>query len=98
MIEAVRLNKIFKLDNKYIINFGKRIGIVSLIYIPQIFLISSLLLRDLHNLQIMMTGLIIFIEALLLGVVFKEVYDLIFKEEAERKFELKKNRKLYFEK
>lgn len=97
MIEALRLNKIFKLDNRYIFNFGKRIGIVSLIYIPQIFLVSSLLLRDLHNLQIMMTSLIIFIEALLLGVVFKEVYDLIFKEEAERKFELKKNRKLYFE-
>jgi len=97
MIEALRLNKIFKLDNRYIINFGKRIGIVSLIYIPQIFLVSSLLFRDLHNLQIMMTSLIIFIEALLLGVVFKEVYDLIFKEEAERKFELKKNRKLYFE-
>ena len=45
-----------------------------------------------------MTSLIIFIEALLLGVVFKEVYDLIFKEEADRVFELKKNRKLYFEK
>lgn len=98
MIEALRLNKIFKLDNIYIINFGKRIGIVSLIYIPQIFLVSSLFLRDLHNLQIMMTSLIIFIEVLLLGVVFKEVYDLVFKEEAERKFELKKNRKLYFEK
>ena len=98
MIEALRLNKIFKLDNVYIINFGKRIGIVSLIYIPQIFLVSSLFLRDLHNLQIMMTSLIIFIEVLLLGVVFKEVYDLVFKEEAERKFELKKNRKLYFEK
>ncbi|MFX0017992.1 MAG: hypothetical protein ACFFAK_06285 [Promethearchaeota archaeon] len=97
MIEALRLNKIFKLDNGYIIKFGKRIGIVSLIYIPQIFLISSLLIRNLHNLQIMMIGLIIFIETLLLGVVFKEVYDLIFKEEAERKFELKKNRKLYFE-
>lgn len=98
MIEALRLNKIFKLDDKYIINFGKRIGIVSLIYLPHIFLISSLLLRDLHNLQIMMTTLIIIIEAILLGVVFKEVYDLIFKEEAERVFELKKNRKLYFEK
>lgn len=98
MIEALRLNKIFKLDDKYIIKFGKRIGIISLIYIPQIFLISSLFLRDLHNLQIMMTTLIIIIEAILLGVVFKEVYDLIFKEEAERVFELKKNRKLYFEK
>lgn len=98
MIEALRLNKIFKLDDKYIINFGKRIGIVSLIYIPHIFLISSLFLRDLHNLQIMMTSLIIIIEVILLGVVFKEVYDLIFREEAERVFELKKNRKLYLEK
>lgn len=98
MVEALRLNKTFKLDNKYIIKFGKRIGIVSLIYVPQIFLVSSLLLRNLHNLQILMASLIIFIEALLLGVIFKEVYDLIFKEEAERQFELKKNRKLYFEK
>ncbi|MFX0025234.1 MAG: hypothetical protein ACFE8M_02375 [Candidatus Hermodarchaeota archaeon] len=96
--EALRLNKTFKLDDKYITNFGKRIGIISLIYIPHIFLISSLLFRDLHNLQIMMTSLIIFIEAILIGVVFKEVYDLIFKEEAERVFELEKNRKLYFEK
>jgi hypothetical protein len=98
MVEALRLNKTFKLDNKYIIKFGKRIGIVSLIYVPQIFLVSSLLLRNLHNLQILMASLIIFIEALLVGVIFKEVYDLIFKEEAERQFELKKNRKLYFEK
>ncbi|MFW9946383.1 MAG: hypothetical protein ACFFDX_06085 [Candidatus Odinarchaeota archaeon] len=98
LIEALRLNKTFKLDDKYIINFGKRIGIISLIYIPHIFLLSSLLLRNLHNLQIMMTSLIIFIEAILLGVVFKEVYDLIFKEEAEKVFELKKNRKLYFNK
>ncbi|MFX1492932.1 MAG: hypothetical protein ACFFBZ_01480 [Promethearchaeota archaeon] len=98
LIEALRLNKTFKLDDKYIINFGKRIGIISLIYIPHIFLLSSLLLRNLHNLQIMMTSLIIFIEAILLGVVFKEVYDLIFKEEAEKVFELKKNRKLYFDK
>ncbi|MGB5911466.1 MAG: hypothetical protein WBH31_09755 [Promethearchaeia archaeon] len=98
MVEALRLNKTFKLDNKYIIKFGKRIGIVSLIYVPQIFLVSSLLLRNLHNLQILMASLIIFIEALLLGVILKEVYDLIFKEEAERQFELKKNRKLYFEK
>jgi hypothetical protein len=98
MIEALRLNKTFKLANKYIRNFGKRIGIVSLIYVPHIFLVSTLLLRNLHNLQILMTSLIIFIEVLLLGLIFKEVYDLIFKEEAERQFELNKNRKLYLEK
>ncbi len=49
MIEALRLNKIFKLDDKYIIKFGKRIGIISLIYIPQIFLISSLFLSFLFK-------------------------------------------------
>ena len=96
--EALRLNKIFKLDDKTIMKFGKRIGIISLIYIPNLILSVLLVFRDLHNLQILMTTLIIFIEILLLGVIFKEVYDLIFKEETERKFELEKNRKIYFHK
>ena len=98
LIEALSLNKIFKLNQRSITFFAKRIGSITLIYSPHIFILSSLLFMDLHNLQIMMTSLIIFIETLLLGVVFKEVYDLIFKEEAERQFELNKNRKLYFEK
>ncbi|MFW9771015.1 MAG: hypothetical protein ACFFFB_01130 [Candidatus Heimdallarchaeota archaeon] len=96
IVEALRLNKIFKLDIKYIIKFAKRIGIISLLYIPNLFLFVLLLFSDLHNLQILMTTLTIFIGTLLLGVIFKEVYDLIFKDETERKFELEKNRKLYF--
>ncbi|MFX1234613.1 MAG: hypothetical protein ACFFBY_08635 [Promethearchaeota archaeon] len=96
IVEALRLNKIFKLDIKYIIKFAKRIGIISLLYIPNLFLLVLLLFSDLHNLQILMTTLTIFIGTLLLGVIFKEVYDLIFKDETERKFELEKNRKLYF--
>lgn len=98
LTEALRLEKIFKLEDKYIYRFGKRLGIISLIYMPHSFFILSIFFRNLHNLQIMILFLILSIEILLLGVVFKEVYDLIFKDEADRKFELEKNRELYIEK
>jgi len=97
VIEALKLEKVFKLEDKYVIKFGKRIGIVSLVYSPLYFTFFSLLFLNLHELQVMMVYLNLFIETLLLGVVFKEVYDLLFITEAERKFELEKNRKLYFE-
>ncbi|GAH58896.1 unnamed protein product, partial [marine sediment metagenome] len=80
-----------------VIKFGKRIGIVSLVYLPLYFTFFSLLFLNLHELQVMMVYLNLIIESLLLGVVFKEVYDLLFITEAERKFELEKNRKLYLE-
>ncbi|MFX1498682.1 MAG: hypothetical protein ACFFBH_14255 [Promethearchaeota archaeon] len=98
LIEALRLKFIFKSGIKNILNFARRIGIISLLIIPNLIAFIFLLFIDLHNLQILITVLIIFIETLLLGVIFKEVYDLIFKEETERIFELEKNRKLYFNK
>jgi len=97
IIEALRLEKVFKLEDKHIIKFGKRIGIVSLVYSPLYFTFFSLLFFNLHELQVMMIYLNLIIETLLLGVVFKEIYDLLFINEAERKFELEKNRKLYLE-
>ena len=97
IIEALRLEKVFKLEDKHVIKFGKRIGIVSLVYSPLYFIFFSLLFLNLHELQVMMVYLNLIIETLLLGVVFKEVYDLLFITEAERKFELEKNRKLYLE-
>ena len=97
IIEALRLEKVFKLEDKHVIKFGKRIGIVSLVYLPLYFTFFSLLFLNLHELQVMMVYLNLIIETLLLGVVFKEVYDLLFITEAERKFELEKNRKLYLE-
>jgi len=97
IIEALRLEKVFKLEDKHVIKFGKRIGIVSLAYLPLYFTFLSLLFLNLHELQVMMVYLNLIIETLLLGVVFKEVYDLLFITEAERKFELEKNRKLYLE-
>jgi len=97
IIEALRLEKVFKLEDKHVIKFGKRIGIVSLVYLPLYFTFFSLLILNLHELQVMMVYLNLIIETLLLGVVFKEVYDLLFITEAERKIELEKNRKLYLE-
>ena len=98
LIEALKLDSIFYLEEKHIFKFGKRIGVVSLIYTPHLFVFISLLFIDLHELQIMMVTLNLIIETLLIGIVFKEVYDILFREESERKFELEQNRKLYFEK
>jgi len=98
LIEALKLDRVFCLEEKHIFKFGKRIGVVSLIYTPHLFVFLSLLLIDLHDLQLMMVILNLIIETLLLGIVFKEIYDILFKEETERKFELEQNRKLYFEK
>ena len=98
LIEALKLEHIFNLEEKHIFKFGKRIGVVSVIYTPHLFIFISLLFIDLHDLQLMMVILNLIIEILLLGIVFKEIYDILFKEETERKFELEQNRKLYFEK
>ncbi|MHA1240405.1 MAG: hypothetical protein ACTSQU_06385 [Promethearchaeota archaeon] len=98
LIEALKLDSIFYLEEKHIFKFGKRIGVVSLIYTPHLFVFISLLFIDLHELQLMMVTLNLIIETLLIGIVFKEVYDILFREESERKFELEQNRKLYFEK
>ena len=70
---------------------------MSLLYLPHIFVFTSLLLLDLNNLAVMMIWLNLIIEALLHGILFKEIYDLLFKEEKERKFEIDQNRKIYLE-
>ena len=95
--KAIRLDKIFKLENKNIIKFGKKIGIITIIYIPHIFIIVSLLFRNLHNLEKIMISLIILIEILLIGLILKEVYDLVFLEESRRDFEIETGRKKYIE-
>ncbi len=97
-ILVIRLEKVFKLENKNIIRFGKRLGIVILLYTPHFFFLISLFFKNLINLEIMMTVLISLIEALLICVALKEVYDLIFLEESQRDFKIEENRKKYIEK
>ncbi len=96
-IEAFRLEKIFKLEDQHIMKFGQRIGIVTLFYIPHFFFVILILFMDIHNLQKLMAGLIFLVELCLMGLVFKEVYDILFLEESERKFELEQNRIRYIE-
>ncbi|TFG29365.1 MAG: hypothetical protein EU532_03245 [Promethearchaeota archaeon] len=95
LLEGLRLEKIFKLSEKQIIKFGKRIGFISLFYIPPVFLMGSLLFRELDNLQNLIILLILVLELCLIGVIMKEVYDLLFLEDSQRKLELEKNRKMY---
>lgn len=96
--EVSNLEKIYKLENKNIIKFGKKIGVITLFYIPHLFLSITFLFRDRHNLENIMVFLIIFMEVVLISVVLKEVYDLVFLEEARRDFEIEENRKKYIEK
>ena len=95
--EALRLNKIFKLEDKHIFKFGRRIAIVTIFYSPHFFILISLFFNNLNTLHLMMVFMIFILEAILLGLVFKEVYDLLFVSEAEAKREIQKNRQLYLE-
>ena len=98
LMEALKLDRVFCLEEKHIFKFGKRLGVISLIYMPHLFVFISLLFIDLHDLQLLIVILTLIIEILLIGTIFKEIYDIFFKAEIERKFELEQNRKLYFEK
>jgi hypothetical protein len=95
--EVFEFKKKFKLEKKNIIRLGKRIGTITLFYVPHVFIMISLLFRKLHNLELLIVLLISIIEVLIIGLVFKECYDLVFLEEIRRDFEIEKNRKKYFE-
>ncbi|MFX1280000.1 MAG: hypothetical protein ACFFA3_11325 [Promethearchaeota archaeon] len=96
--EFSKLEKTFKLENKNIVKFGKRIGLITIIYFPHLVLMIILVFRKLHNLVLIIVLLIIIIEILLIGLIFKETYDLVFLEETRRDFEIDENRTKYFEK
>lgn len=98
LIEGVHFKKIFMLEEKNIRKFGKRLGIVTILYFPNLIIYSSLFFLQLHNLLFLMFLLLLVIKLCLLGLIFKEVYDLVFKDPFERKFEVEQDRKLYFDK
>ncbi|MFX1430441.1 MAG: hypothetical protein ACFFCY_09785 [Promethearchaeota archaeon] len=97
LLNVFKLHKIFSLETKNIIKFAKKIGIITIIYIPHVFVFMSLFFRNLHNLEILMISLLIIMEISLISIVFKEVYDLIFLEKSRRDAEIEKNRKKYIE-
>jgi hypothetical protein len=93
--EVLNLKEIFKLENSNIIKFGKRIGSITLIYIFPFLVLSSFFFKELNNLALLMVCLTFIIEALVIVIVLKEVYDLVFLEEVRRDFEIEENRKKY---
>jgi hypothetical protein len=97
LIEGVHFKKIIKLEEKNIKKFGKRLGIVTLLYFPNLILFSSFFFLRLNNLLFLMFILLLVDKICLLGLIFKEVYDLLLNSPNERKFELKQDRKLYFD-
>ncbi len=96
--EVFKLEHIFALEKKNIVKFGKRIGVITLLYLPHLFLFTILFLWELHNLELIMIVLIFIVELTLISLVLKEVYDLLFLEEARKNFEIEENRKKYLEK
>lgn len=97
LIEGLYMKNIFKLEEKNIRKFGKRIGIISMLYFPNVIVFCSLFIKELHSLLKMMLFLLLAIKLLLLGIIFKEMYDLVFKNPTNRKFDLEQNHKLYFD-
>jgi len=87
-MEMFIFTRVYKLENDAIEKFGKRIGGISLVFLVQSCVFFSLLFMALHNLQLMMIALILIVQVLILGITFKEVYDLVFREENERDFEI----------
>ncbi|MFW9988525.1 MAG: hypothetical protein ACFFC3_07705 [Candidatus Odinarchaeota archaeon] len=98
LLNAIRLEKIFKLENKNVLKFGKTIGIITLIYTFHLLLLTSLFLRNLQDLGIILIFFIFLVEIILIVFVCKEVYDLLFLEKSQRNFELDANRKKYIDK
>ncbi|MFX0006255.1 MAG: hypothetical protein ACFFA7_10080 [Promethearchaeota archaeon] len=92
---VIKLEKVFRLETKNIIRFAKRIGIITLIYLPHVVLFIFLLFQNLNNLEFLMIAIIILMESFLIGVVLKEVYDIIFIEESQRDTKIELDRKKY---
>ncbi|MDX1797410.1 MAG: hypothetical protein R3255_02060 [Candidatus Lokiarchaeia archaeon] len=94
---VIKLEKVFSLETKNIIRFAKEIGIITLIYLPHVVLYIFLLFQNLNNLEFLMIVIIIFMEIFLIGVVLKEVYDILFIEESQRDTKIEIDRKKYIE-
>lgn len=93
---SVKVKKVFKLELKNIIKFGKILTIININYTPHFVFMLSIFLFELHNLLFFMILLNCIIEFIIVGIVYVEIYDLLFKRESERKFEFEKNKKYYF--
>jgi len=93
---GLKTKSVFKLELKNILRFVKLLGFINIIFTPHLFFMLFLFTKELQNLLILIVLLNIIMEMILIGLVYKEIIDLFFKEESEVKFEVEKNQKLYY--
>ncbi|MFO8018257.1 MAG: hypothetical protein R6U96_06445 [Promethearchaeia archaeon] len=96
LFEAFQFKKAFPLKDVFLEKVAKRCGLVSVFYLFHLILVLSLFFLGLHNLEVLMVFLLTLMETFLLGLVFKEVYDLLYQPERFRRDELRNNRHRYF--
>lgn len=97
LLEAFKFKKVFPLEDRLLEKVAKRCVLITFFYTGHFILILSLIFLDLHNLEVMMAFLLMLMEALLIGLVFKETYDILYQPETFRRYELKENRHKYFD-
>ena len=97
LFEVFKFKSLYILEDDQIVKYGRRIGIISLLHLVHFFIFFSLLFMGFHDLQVMMISLVLIIQALLIGLLLKQAYDLVLRNEIDRKFENKEIRKFYFD-
>ena len=95
---GLKTKSVFKLELKNILRFVKILGFINVIFTPHLFFMLFLFTKEIHDLLFLIVIMNIFIELILIGLVYKEIMDLFFRQESEVKFEVEKNQKIYFEK
>ena len=93
---GLKTKSVFKLELKNILRFVKILGFINVIFTPHLFFMLFLFTKEFQDLQLLIVMLNIFMEIILMGLVYKEIIDLFFRQESEVKFEVEKNQKLYF--
>jgi hypothetical protein len=95
ILEGTRIKRIFKLENKNILKFVKRIGIINLIYTPHMIIYGVNFYYNIDDSLKVMAFLTYLLEIVLIVLIYKEVYDILLKNQLERNFDLSEDRALY---
>jgi len=91
IVESLRIKKFVNSEDHYIVNFGRRIGIVALIFIPHIIYFISLIIGELNGILKIACALLVFFELVLIGLIGKEIYDLFILKERRSYYNRNKN-------
>ena len=77
---GLKTKSVFKLELKNILRFVKILGFINMIFTPHLFFMLFLFTKELQDLQLLIIIMNIFIELILIGLIYKEIIDLFFIE------------------